>query len=78
MIDYKNGKIYSIRNKEDSTLVYIGSTCQDLRKRFHQHKIAYQNPNKNSNLYSNMREQDNIDNWYIELYEISHVKEKNS
>jgi hypothetical protein len=54
MIDCKNGKIYSIRNKEDSTHVYIG-TCQDLRKIFYQHRIAYQNHN-NFKLYSKMRE----------------------
>lgn len=71
MIDYKNGKIYTIRHKQDSSLVYVGCTCQDLYKRFYQHKLGYTNPNHQMyglKLYTKMREDDNIDNWYIELH----------
>ena len=71
MLDYKNGKIYTIRHKQDSSLVYVGSTCQDLYKRFYQHKLAFKNPNceiYGIKLYTKMREDDYIDNWYIELH----------
>jgi hypothetical protein len=30
---YKNGKIYTIRCKNDDTLIYVGSTTQPLFKR---------------------------------------------
>ena len=36
-MEYKNGKIYSIRNSIDDD-VYIGSTTQPLSKRFFWHK----------------------------------------
>jgi len=49
-------------------LFYIGSTCQDLQKRFCQHKIAYKNPYNNLKQYSKMRETD-VNDWYIELFE---------
>ena len=35
---YKNGKIYTIRYKNDDSLIYVGSTVQPLFKRWHQHK----------------------------------------
>lgn len=37
MIDYANGKIYIIHNKEND-LKYVGSTCQSLANRFSDHK----------------------------------------
>ena len=30
---YKNGKIYTIRHKNDDSLIYVGSTIQPLFKR---------------------------------------------
>ncbi len=30
---YKNGKIYTIRYKNDNSLIYVGSTVQPLFKR---------------------------------------------
>ncbi len=36
---YKNGKIYTIRYKNDDNLIYIGSTIQPLYKRFADHKL---------------------------------------
>ena len=39
-MDYKNGKIYSIRSP-NTDLIYIGSTATELRKRFYQHKCVY-------------------------------------
>ena len=68
---YKNGKIYTIRNKNNDTLIYVGSTIQPLHKRFHAHKNnAYNEKCKCYNilLYQKMRET-NIEDWYIELYE---------
>ena len=66
---YKNGKIYTIRNRNDDSLVYVGSTVVPLYKRFSQHKsesktISYDN----SRLHKKMKETD-INDWYIELYE---------
>jgi hypothetical protein len=37
---YKNGKIYTIRYRNDDSLIYVGSTTQPLYKRFHGHKIS--------------------------------------
>lgn len=39
-IDYTNGKIYKIIN-DTSDMIYIGSTCDDLHKRFYTHKKIY-------------------------------------
>ena len=69
---YQNGKIYTIRNKNNDTLIYVGSTVQPLHKRFHAHKFnAYNEKCKGYNmlLYQKMRETNNINDWYIELYE---------
>lgn len=41
-INYQNGKIYKITCDEND-LVYYGSTCSPLRKRFHDHKCCYKN-----------------------------------
>jgi hypothetical protein len=66
---YKNGKIYTIRYKNDDSLIYVGSTCQPLYKRFSAHKMSSNNPEKeNIQLYKKMNETDIYD-WYIELYE---------
>jgi hypothetical protein len=71
MDKYKNGKIYTIRCKNDDTLIYVGSTTQPLFKRWHQHKkIVNNEKHKSYNvlLYQKMRET-NIEDWNIELYE---------
>ncbi len=31
---YHNGKIYTIRCRDDGTLIYVGSSCLPLHKRF--------------------------------------------
>ena len=69
---YKNGKIYTIRNINDNNLIYVGSTIQPLYKRFHDHKKKCMNENNkeyNKFLYKKIRETNNINDWYIELYE---------
>ena len=66
---YKNGKIYTIRSKNDVSLIYVGSTTQPLYKRFAQHKAKSKNLiHENRQLYIKMNETD-INDWYIELYE---------
>jgi hypothetical protein len=72
MLDYQNGKIYTIRYKKDSSLIYVGSTCLPLWMRFAIHKNVCYNPNYksyNHKFYAKIRETDDLCNWYIELYE---------
>ena len=38
MPDYSKGKIYTIRNKNDPSLIYVGSTIQSLAKRLGEHR----------------------------------------
>ena len=40
---YKNGKIYTIRYKNDDSLIYVGSTIQPLFKRWYEHKSKANN-----------------------------------
>lgn len=71
MPDYNQGKIYTIRNKNDDTLIYVGSTTTPLCKRWYNHKNNCFKENYykyNYIIYQKMRET-NIDDWYIELYE---------
>ncbi len=68
---YKNGKIYTIRYKNDESLIYVGSTVQPLFKRWFEHKRRVKNEKSkeyNYFLYQKMRET-NIEDWCIELYE---------
>jgi hypothetical protein len=77
---YKNGKIYTIRCKNDDSLIYVGSTVQPLFKRWFQHKSKVNNEQSthyNCFLYQKMRET-NIEDWYIELYQEFFVKIKNN
>ncbi len=68
MNKYNNGKIYTIRCKDDNNLIYVGSTCQALYKRWHEHKKGIDNPNyQNKLLYIKMKEK-GVDQFYIELY----------
>ena len=65
--DYKNGKIYCIRNSVDDDL-YVGSSCQALSKRWQKHKDSLTTYKKDRKLYSKMNEL-GVDNFYIELIE---------
>jgi hypothetical protein len=52
---YKNGKIYTIRYKNDDPLIYVGSTVQPLFKRWYQHKQILNNKKYNNILlYKNI------------------------
>ena len=38
MSKYEDGKIYTIRNKNDDSMIYVGSTTQTLSQRLGNHK----------------------------------------
>ena len=66
MIDYSKSKIYTIRNQNDTSLIYVGSTTQPLSKRWGEHK--------NDSKLCPLRKLYRIingewDDWYIELYQ---------
>ena len=64
---YKRGMIYTIRNIKDDTMIYVGSTINNLSKRFNNHKKACK-AGQACRLYSHIENND-WDDWYIELYE---------
>jgi hypothetical protein len=72
-MDYTNGQIYCIRNKIDN-LIYIGSTCSPLFKRFHNHKKKVNI--RSSKVYQHMKDI-GIDKFYIELVESFPCNNKN-
>ena len=65
--NYQYGKIYSLRYYPNPEYIYIGSTKQPLYKRLYGHK--YDSLTKDSLIYKTMRATNDINNWYIELYE---------
>ena len=68
---YKNGKIYTIRCKNDDSLIYVGSTVQPLFKRWFEHKSKANNEKYetyNKLLYQKIRETNNLNDWYIDRY----------
>ena len=66
--DYKNGKIYCIRNNINDD-IYVGSTTQPLSKRRAKHRENAKSENKKHLvLYSKVNEI-GIENFYIELIE---------
>lgn len=72
MADYSKGVIYTIRYRNDSSLIYVGSTIQPLSKRWYAHKIDCFNEKSKGydmNLYQKIRETNDLQNWFIELYE---------
>jgi hypothetical protein len=68
MKDYSKGKIYTIKNKNDNSKIYVGSTIQSLYQRFKGHKCSCNNPKfLNCLLYKEVN--NDWSDWYIELYE---------
>jgi len=68
MPDYSKGKIYTIRNRNDDTKIYVGSTIQSLAVRFGGHKKECKKEKcMNYLLYKEVN--NDWTNWYIELYE---------
>jgi len=64
---YKRGMIYTIRNIKDDTMIYVGSTINNLSKRFNHHKNCCK-AGSSVSLYSYIENNDWTD-YYIELYE---------
>ena len=67
MVNYQNGKIYTIRCRTDDTLIYVGSTTEKrLSARWGKHKAS-----KRNSMYQYIQNHFHGDwsNWYIELYE---------
>ena len=66
---YTNSKIYTIRYRNDNSLLYVGSTTQPLHKGFHEHKRRLKNSKYNSSLFYSKIIELGFDDFYIELYE---------
>jgi len=64
---YCRGMIYTIRNIKDDAMIYVGSTINNLSKRFNSHKKACK-AGLAVSLYSYIENNDWSD-FYIELYE---------
>ncbi len=62
--DFSTGKIYTIRNKNDETLIFVGSTIQSLSQRLSNHKRDWKKGLKIS-LYNHIED---WNDWYIDLY----------
>ncbi len=69
---FQKGKIYTIRYRLDNSLIYVGSTTQTLCKRWGDHKSAYTTYQDKYDflLYQKIKETSDLQNWYIELYEL--------
>ena len=67
-INYQNSKIYTIRSHQTDK-IYIGSTCNELRKRLYQHKQDYKRFLKNKYHIVSSFEILKYDDCFIELYE---------
>jgi len=74
---YQNGKIYKIWSLETDE-IYVGSTCQPLHKRLHQHRVRSKREiYKNTKLYSAMTEF-GVDAFKIELIDDYPCSDKNA
>ncbi len=67
MVNYQNGKIYTIRCRSDENLIYVGSTSQTLSQRMTLHRSCCKRGDGCS-LYDYIIDNDWSD-FYIELYE---------
>ncbi len=65
MPDYSKGKIYTVRCRNDPKLIYVGSTTASLSKRWYNHKYDFIN-GRNLSFHKYIED---INDWYIELYE---------
>ncbi len=67
MPNYQDGKIYTIRNYTDNSLIYVGSTtAPTLARRLAEHRTNCKENTKNT-LYNHIIN-NNWSNWYIELH----------
>ena len=69
MPDYAKGKIYTLRTTNNPDLVYVGSTCQPLSKRFAGHKSATQSKGDLHRFLKLPAQIINCGGAYIELHE---------
>ena len=67
MPNYQDGKIYTIRNYTDDSLIYVGSTIDTLSRRLAEHRYKCK-AGSHISLHSHIVDND-WSNWYIELYE---------
>ena len=65
---YQNGKIYAIKSPE-TKMVYIGSTCGNLRNRLSKHKSNLKSYLNGNYCYTTSYEIVKYNNSYIELLE---------
>ena len=68
MPNYQDSKIYTIRSHQTKK-IYVGSTCNELRKRLYQHKQKYKIFLKNKSIFISSFEIIKYDDCFIELYE---------
>jgi hypothetical protein len=68
-MDYKNGKIYTIRSYQTDD-IYIGSTTQTLTKRLSKHKSDFKRWKKGTYHYVTSYELIKYNDFYIELLEV--------
>jgi hypothetical protein len=68
-MDYKNGKIYTIRSYQTDD-IYIGSTTQTLTKRLSKHKYKFKYWKEGKYTYTTSYELIKYDDVYIELIEL--------
>lgn len=66
--NYKNGKIYCIRNHIDGR-IYVGSTCQSLSKRMAYHRQDAKKANRHNTLIYPLMLNYGLEQYYIELVE---------
>jgi hypothetical protein len=69
MVNYQDGRIYTIRCRTDNTLIYVGSTTQSLARRWAEHKSdSIKEKHQNRLIYKTIN--GNWKDWYYELYEL--------
>ena len=68
MADYSKGKIYCVKYRLDPSLIYVGSTIRTLNKRWGEHKSDIELA-PCCIFHKKIIETNDINNWYIELYE---------
>jgi hypothetical protein len=74
-MDYKNGKIYTIRSYQTDE-IYIGSTTQTLTKRLSKHKADFKWWKKGKHRYLTSFDIVKYDDVYIELLELCPCENK--
>ena len=69
MIDYKYGKVYTIRSYSRPDLIYVGSTCVPLFRRLAKHKSSFKAFKNGKYSYVTSFELLKCNDYYIELVE---------